>query len=115
MRPAVDRAVPARLLTDPHAVGDLGRHGAADRAMRADAFADSYFRAAGRRPSLCLAHAGERQTTQSAETTGEEARPPEEGATVDVAICLARESGQTAALGPTLRSLDQHGCLPHFG
>src|SRR5215472_182017 len=28
MRTAIDRAVPARLLTDPHAVGDLGRNGA---------------------------------------------------------------------------------------
>src|SRR5712691_6110524 len=37
MRAAVDRAVPARLLADPHAVGDLGSDRAADRAMGADA------------------------------------------------------------------------------
>src|SRR6516162_5653872 len=35
VRTAIDWAVPARLLTDPHAVGDFGGNGAADRAMRA--------------------------------------------------------------------------------
>src|SRR5207244_7745123 len=40
MRAAIDRTVPARLLADPHTVGNFRRDGAADRAMGADALAD---------------------------------------------------------------------------
>src|SRR6266853_1699878 len=58
MRPAVDRAVPARLLADPDAIGNFGGDRAPDRAMGADALADRYLRARrGRRPGLCLLHA----------------------------------------------------------
>src|SRR5215467_572507 len=36
---AVDRRIPARLLSDPDAVGNFGSHGASDRTVRADALA----------------------------------------------------------------------------
>src|SRR3979411_1861892 len=39
-RAAVDRRIPARLLADPHPVGDFRHHRAADRAVRADVLAD---------------------------------------------------------------------------
>src|SRR4051812_35089692 len=48
VRATIDRRIPARLLADPHAVGDFRGDGAADRAMRADAFADRHH-SAGRR------------------------------------------------------------------
>ena len=42
MRAAIDWAVPARLLTDPHAVRNFSRDRAADGAMRTDVLADRY-------------------------------------------------------------------------
>src|SRR5262249_18810508 len=39
MRAAVDWRIPARLLADPDALGDFGRHRATDRAVRAHALA----------------------------------------------------------------------------
>src|SRR5271166_911139 len=108
MRPAVDRAVPARLLTDPHTIGHLGRHGAADRAVSADAFADRHLRTGRRRWSgLGPAHAGERQGAQRPETTGNKARTAQERAAVEAAIRSAGKSGEIPEPGPTLRSLDQ--------
>ena len=40
MRAAIDRQIPARLLANPHAVSDFSRDRAADRAVRANVFAD---------------------------------------------------------------------------
>src|SRR4029077_11386149 len=98
MRTAVDRAVPAWLLTDPHAVGNLGRHGAADRAVGTDALADRDLRAGGRRwPGLAPADAGERHRAQRSNTTGEEARPAQEGAPVEATIHLGGENGNAPA------------------
>ena len=58
MRAAVDGAVPAGLLPDPHAVLDLGQDRAADRTVRAHILADD---ALGRRRTggggFCLTHA----------------------------------------------------------
>src|SRR6185437_533510 len=48
VRTAIDRRFPARLLADPHAVGDFRRDGAADRAVRADTLANGCAR--GERP-----------------------------------------------------------------
>src|SRR5260370_9940161 len=75
MRPAVDRAVPARLLADPDAIGDLGGDRAADRAMGADAFADRDLPAAGRwRPSPGLLYPPHRQGTQPRQPPRPQAR-----------------------------------------
>src|SRR5262249_19589749 len=61
MRAAIDRAVVARLLTDPYAVGDFRCHSAAGRAVGADAFADrARCPGGGGRPRLSFAHAAER-------------------------------------------------------
>ena len=50
VRAAVDRAVPARLLAEPDAVGHLGHDGATDRAMGAHVLVDYHLRAGrGRR------------------------------------------------------------------
>ena len=107
MRTTVDRAVPARFLADPHAIGDLGRDGAADGAVRADALADRHLRAGGRRRSgLGSAHAGKRQRAQRPETTGDETRAAQEGAAVEAAIHLAGEKGEVPAPDLTLRPLD---------
>src|SRR5262249_41880396 len=59
VRAAADRAVPARLLADPHTVHHLGDDGAADRAVRADVLPGGDLRACGREAGLGLAHAGE--------------------------------------------------------
>ena len=101
MRAAIDRAVPARLLADPHAVGDLGGDGAADRAMGADALADRHLRAGGRRRSgLGLPHAAERQSAQRRETAGGQSRAAQEGAAIDAMIRLADESGRVGRAAP---------------
>ena len=84
MRATIDRAVPARLLADPHAVGHFRSHRAADRAMRADALADGDRGAwRGRRTGLRLAHAGERQRAQGRETAGSQARAAQESAAIE--------------------------------
>src|SRR5262249_57018524 len=65
MRAAIDRAVPTRLLADPHAVLHFGGDGAADRAMGADVLANLDRRARlGRRPGFGLAYAAERQDAE---------------------------------------------------
>src|SRR6201999_511692 len=65
MRAAVDRAVIVRLLPDPHAIGDLGDHGASDRAVRADILAGGDGRAGRRwRTGLDPAHAVKREFTE---------------------------------------------------
>src|SRR5262249_62194729 len=75
MRAAIDRAVPARLLTDPHTVGDLRGHRAPDRAMGADALAGHDIRTRrGRRPSLGLADAAERQGPDGCKPAGGHSR-----------------------------------------
>ena len=68
-----------------------------------------------RRSGFGLAHAGERQRAERRETAGGEARAAQEGAAVEAAVRLARESGEVSAPGLTFRSLDQHGCLPQLG
>src|SRR5262249_8527908 len=61
MRAAIDRAVGARLLADPHAIGDFRCHSAADRAVCADALADrDLCTGRRRRTGLRFAHAAER-------------------------------------------------------
>ena len=92
MRTAVDWAVPARLLTDPYAVGNLGRHRAADRAVGADALADRDLCRGGRRPGGSPADAGQRQRPQRPKTAGDEAGAAQESPAVEPAICLAGES-----------------------
>src|SRR5262249_15020332 len=86
VRAAVDRAIPARLLADPHAVRHFRRHGAAARAGGADALADGHRRAlCGRRTSLGLAHAGERQRAERRQTAGREAGAAQEAAAIEAA------------------------------
>src|SRR5207253_1473683 len=114
MRAAIDRAVPARLLTDPHAVLHLGGDRAADRAMGADVLARFDRRARlGRRPGLGLAHAAERQRAESRESAGHEARAAQEAAAIERAARLTCErGGQRAAACLAFRPFDQHGRLP---
>src|SRR5207244_3970137 len=94
MRAAIERAVPARLLADPHVVLHLGRHRAADRAMRADVLAGGD-RGAGarRRTRLGPAYAAERQGAERRQPRGDEARAAQERAAVEPAARLARHGG----------------------
>ena len=113
MRAAIDRTIPARLLADPDAVGDFRRDGAADRAMRADAFADGHGRAlGGRRTGFGLLHARKRQGAERGEAAGGETRPAQESAAVEAFVVLAGEGGEMTAARLTFCSLDQHGVPP---
>src|SRR5262249_32658584 len=117
VRAAVDRAVPARLLADPHAVRHFGGDRAADRAVGADALADGDLRAGGGgRAGLGLAHAAERQGAERGETSGGDAGATQEGTAVETAVRLAvQRVRERAAAGLTFRPLDQHGRLPQLG
>ena len=116
VRAAIDRAVPARLLTDPHAVRDFGDDGAADRAMGADVLADRHGCARRRRRAgLGLAYARQRQRSERRQAAGSEARTAQEGTTIDAAIGLRRQrGGQRGAARLAFGPLHQHGCLRHF-
>ncbi len=116
VRAAIDRAVPTRLLTGPHAVGDLGDDRAADRAMRADILADRHRCARRRRrASLGLADSTERQSTERGKAAGGEARTAQKAATIKTATCLDREfRNKRAAASFALCPLDQHDGLLHF-
>ena len=115
MRAAIDRAVPARLLADPHAVRDLGDDRAADRAMRADVLADGDLRrrAGGGGPASAL-------RTLPSGSAPSAARPPaarpERRRKVRRsrrAVRLAgKRGGERAAACLAFRSLDQHGVPP---
>src|SRR5438874_8858230 len=95
MRAAIDRAIPAWFLADPHTVSDLGGDGAADRAMGADALADRDLRACRRRrPGFRLADAAERQGAQCRETTRGEARAAQERTARHPLIRLGFEGGE---------------------
>src|SRR5262249_18721745 len=117
MRTTVDRAVPAGLLADPHAVRDLGHDRAADRTMRADVLADGDLRSR-RRPGtrLGFAHARGRQRAERSAAGGSEAGAAQEGAAIETAVGLTlQRAGERGATSLTFRSLDQHGCLPQLG
>jgi hypothetical protein len=112
MRAAVDRAIPGRLLADPHAVLDFGEHGAADRAMRADVFADSGTRTGRRSGGLGVAYAGQRQRADGGKSACSEARAAQERAAIEIAACLVcKRGGKGAVACLTFGSFDQHGRL----
>src|SRR5262249_37726812 len=114
MRAAIDRAFPARLLADPHAIRDLRPDGAAGRAVRADMLADRD-RSAGRRrrPRCGLAYRAKRQCAERRQTAGRETGAAQKTASVEAYVPLPlQRRGEPAALRLTLRPLDQHGCLP---
>ena len=111
MRAAIDGAVPAGLLPDPHAVLDLGQHRAADRAVRAHVLADD---ALGRRRTgaggFGLAHAAQRQRAERGQPAGRKAGAAQEGAAIHAAaglICKCRSKRAATCL--TFAFLDQHG------
>src|ERR1041385_9200134 len=84
MRAAIDRRLPARLLSDPDAVGNLCGNGAANRAMRADAFADDRAGAerAGR-GGFRLANARKRHRAEHGEAAGADAGAAQKGAAIE--------------------------------
>ena len=110
MRAAVDRAVPPRLLADPHAVLHFGDDGAADRAVRADVLAQLRGRADDLRTGLGLAHAAERQQSKRRGAAGGEAGAAQERAAIKNS---RRKPGsdalQTRAARGPFPSLHQHG------
>jgi len=116
MRAAIDRTVPTRLLSDPHAVSDLSRDGAADRAVGTDALAHSHLRARRWRwSSLGLAHRAEPQGSDSGDTAGGEPGTAQECAAVETNLrCRYLVRERTAANIPFF-ALDQHDCLPQPG
>ncbi len=113
MRAAIDRAVPARLLADPHAVRDFGDDRAADRAVGADVLADRDLRAGGRRRTgLRLAYAAERQRTDGREASGRQSGAAQERPAIEPAFRLPLQSaGKRTAASLSFGSLDQHACL----
>src|SRR5262249_11896001 len=106
---------PARLLADPHAVGDFGRDGAADGAMRADAFAPLDLRPCRRRAGFRLAHAAEWQAAERREPAGGQPRTVQEGAPFDFVLFGDVERGALRRPRRPFRSLDQHGMSPQLG
>ncbi len=109
MRPAVDRAVPGRLLADPDAVLHFGDHGATDRAMRADVLFDFRGCTDDLRASLCLAHRAEWHQTDRGSCTRSQTGAAQKRAAVENA---RREAGgdtlQTRPARGSFFSLDQH-------
>ena len=92
MRAAIDRAVPSRLLADPNVVCDFGQYRAADRAMRADAFAHRNLCAGGRRRTgLRLSHRAKRKRAERRQAAGDA------GAAQESAAIQARFGGLTGA------------------
>ena len=116
MGAAIDRRVPGGFLADPHAIGDLRRHRAANRAERADVLADGDLGAGGRRRTrLRPAHVAGRQRAERRETACDEAGATQEGAAVERPVRpVLQRGGERAAPDLTFRSLDQHGRLPHL-
>ena len=111
MRPAIDRAVPGRLLADPHVVRHFCHDRAADGAMGADAFAHGDLGAGWRRRAgFGLAHRAERERAERCESAGK-ARAAQESAAVEAAF-VGRVRHKRAATRLTLGSSDQHGRLP---
>src|SRR5438105_929396 len=109
MRAAIDRAVPARLLADPHAVRYLGRHGAANRAVRADALSDRHRGARGGPwAGLGLANAAQRKCPERGKAAGRKTRAAQEGAAIEAAIRFRGEDCATAAPLLAFRSPDKH-------
>src|SRR5262249_61593103 len=98
VRATVDRTVPSRFLSDPHAVGHMGDDRAADRAMGADILADRH-RGAGRRrwTGLRLADSTDRQSSDRGEAAGDYARSAQKTATIEIATCLRREGSAPRA------------------
>jgi hypothetical protein len=77
MRTAIDRRIPTRLLTDPYAIRDFGGDGAADRTVRANAFAD--YRPSGQRTGSSgfrSANGPERHCAKNSEAAGADSRAP---------------------------------------
>src|SRR5262249_9422157 len=111
MRAAIERAVPARLLADPHVVLHFGGDRAADGTMGTDVLAHSDRRAgARRRTRVRLAHARERQRAAGRQPRGPETGAPQERTGVETAARLAGERrGELAASRFAIFPLDQHG------
>src|SRR6185436_14792238 len=116
VRAAVDRAVPARLLADPHAVGNFGRNRAADRTMRADALVDRHRGALrGRRAGLGPADACDRQRAQCREAAGSRTRAAKKSSAVETSAGFRGEAGKSAAALFAFGPSDQHRCLLQLG
>src|SRR5262249_44445186 len=109
MRTAIDWRIPTRLLTHPHAIGDFSGDCAADRAMRADAFADRGPRDVGA-SSFSSLDTRERQGADRGETGRYEAGLAQETTAIETASSLiANCRCKVAATCLTFCSLDQHG------
>jgi hypothetical protein len=109
MRAAIDRAIPRRLLSDPHAVLDFGDHGAADRTMRADVLFDFRRRPDDLRAGLRLAHRSERHQAQRGARARSQTGPPQEGAAVENSGSQPRRDTLQARLARrSVSSLHQH-------
>src|SRR5262249_53530711 len=84
MRAAVDRRVPAGLLTDPHTVDDFAHHGAADGTMRADILpGDGACRQRPGNGGFSLADAAERQRAQCGKSAAGKAGAAQKGTTIE--------------------------------
>src|SRR6266478_4518856 len=120
MRAAIDRRVPARLLSDPDPVEYFRGDRASNRAMRADALADGCARSERPRGrSLRLADAAYRQRAQRRQTAAGKAGSAQESAAIETAG-LPRQGLRDGPSGCNLCtlalcSLDQHGRLPQVG
>src|SRR5262249_11733305 len=115
MRAAIDRRIPTRLLADPHAVCDFRRDGAANRAMRANAFADDGAcaeRAGGGR--VHFANGRKWHRADNGKAAGTDARTSQKRAAIESGA-IGGEACERAAARLTVRFLDEHVCLPHFG
>src|SRR5262245_37865075 len=116
MRTAIDRAFPTRLLADPHTVRHFGKHGAADRAVRADILANGR-PADVRTRGFGFLHTRERQRADRCKAAGHQAGTTQEATTIETNARLTADSRcKAAATRLALCSFDQHGfSLPQLG
>src|SRR4029079_18217038 len=103
------RAVPSRLLTDPHAVRHFGKYRAANRAMRADIFPDGGPCHVGTGRFRFL-HTGERYRSNCRQTAGDQTGTAQKTTAIETNPGWAADGRcKTAATCLALCSFDQHG------
>src|SRR4029077_6480642 len=98
MRTTIARRIPTRLLADPHVIGDFGGDGAADRAVRANAFAD--YRPCGQRTgsgSFRFANGSKRHCAKDSEAAGTDSRAPQKGAAIEGVVIGDKACERAAA------------------
>src|SRR5262249_20819759 len=115
MRAAIEGRVPARLLTDPHAVHDFSGDGAAHRTVGTNDFAN--YCAHAERSSATgfgFADGSKWNRAEHSEAAGADPRTAQKRSPVE-SSALGGEPRKGAAARRIICLPDQHDCLPHLG